>query len=457
MNCKHDTIVSRVTPAIQCNIGIIRVSGKLASEVSIKILGKIPLARYASYLPFFDIKGKILDHGIALWFPSPHSFTGEDSLELQGHGNPIVINLLISNILSIPNIRLSRPGEFSERAFLNGKIDLVQAESIVDLINANSEQAARAALHSLQGVFSHRVNHLIEKFKKFRVMIETFINFSEHEVHFDFKYNINKKVNKFIYLLNNILKISIRNSILREGIKIVICGAPNSGKSSLLNTLSKTNRAIVTDIPGTTRDVIYENINIDGTLFKIVDTAGLRLTEDFIERIGIQFAWKEINSADHIFFVIDGTSNDSDQVKNYVNFIKLISKNVDVTIVFNKSDLNNFKINLKYFKNKNYISISTLTQKGIKNLCKHLCNVFKIDKFSKNDEDVFLARQRHINILSKVLNYVKESKINWNKFNNIELLADDMRVCQEELSGIVGSFSTDQLLSDIFSKFCIGK
>ncbi|QCI23069.1 tRNA uridine-5-carboxymethylaminomethyl(34) synthesis GTPase MnmE [Buchnera aphidicola] len=456
MSCNNDTIVSRVTPEIRCNIGIIRVSGPLASKASMKVLGKVPLARYASYLPFLDITGKILDRGIALWFPKPRSFTGEDSLELQGHGNPIIIDLLIANILSVPTIRLAKPGEFSERAFLNGKMDLVQAESIVDLINANSEQAARAALQSLQGLFSFHINKLVKKITKLRVTIEALINFSE-EMHYNYKYDIESKINELILLLNNIYNVSIQGTILREGIKIVICGYPNSGKSSLLNVLSCINRSIVTDIPGTTRDLIYECININGLLFHLVDTAGLRVTGDIIERIGIKFAWKEINLADHILFVIDGSSNLHEQVMNYSNFIELLSNNVGITIVFNKSDLLNFKINFDYFKNSNYILVSTKTGKGIKKLRTHLYNLFKINKFSENNEGIFLARRRHIKILIDVLNHIKYSKKNWKINDNIELLAEDLRICHENLNNITGAFTSDQLLSDIFSDFCIGK
>ncbi|XBC43343.1 MAG: tRNA uridine-5-carboxymethylaminomethyl(34) synthesis GTPase MnmE [Buchnera aphidicola (Meitanaphis flavogallis)] len=457
MNFKNDTIVSKVTPEVQCNIGIIRISGSLASQASVKILRKIPLARYASYLPFFDISGQILDYGIALWFPSPRSFTGEDVLELQGHGNPIIMDLLICNILSIPNIRLAKPGEFSERAFLNEKIDLVQAESIVDLINATSERAVRAAVKSLQGVFSFHINKLIKKINNLRVIIETSINFSEDEVNISYEQNIVSNIDKIIDLLENIYNMSTQGVILRKGIKIVICGHPNSGKSSLLNSLLCTHRAIVTDIPGTTRDVIYERISINGLLFNLVDTAGLRLTNHVIERIGIEFAWKEINLADHILYVVDGSSNYNDQITTYTNFIKTLSNDVSVTVVFNKLDLQNFNVNTEHLKTKNYICTSTKIGKGIKELRKHLYNTFKINNFFCNNENIFLARQRHINILLNVLNFLKTSKDNWKQHGNIELLAEDMLFCQNQLNNITGCYTSDQLLSDIFSKFCIGK
>ncbi|XBC37692.1 MAG: tRNA uridine-5-carboxymethylaminomethyl(34) synthesis GTPase MnmE [Buchnera aphidicola (Meitanaphis microgallis)] len=457
MNFKDDTIVAKVTPEMRCNIGIIRISGSLSSKVSKKVLGKVPLARYASYLPFLDIEGKTLDHGIALWFPAPCSFTGEDILELQGHGNPIIMDLLISNILSISNIRLAKPGEFSERAFLNGKIDLIQAESIVDLINATSEQAARAALQSLQGLFSLHINILIKKFNKFRMIIEALINFSEDEINLSNENTIKHDISDIIRLINDIYNMSIRGSVLRQGVKIVICGHPNSGKSSLLNSLSCIERAIVTDIPGTTRDIIYECININGMLFNLVDTAGLRLTEDIIERMGIRLAWKEINSADHILFVIDSNSNLCDQIKHYVDFTKLISSNISITIVFNKLDLLSSKIDVNYFKNNNYIFVSTKTGEGIKELRKNLYDTFQINKFFCNNESIFLARRRHIDALLKILNYMKISLKNWNKYCNIELLAEDIRICQDQLNHITGICTSDQLLSDIFSNFCIGK
>ncbi|XBC44391.1 MAG: tRNA uridine-5-carboxymethylaminomethyl(34) synthesis GTPase MnmE [Buchnera aphidicola (Schlechtendalia peitan)] len=454
---KNDTIVSRVMPEIRCNIGIIRVSGPLASRASIKILNKIPLSRYAYYSPFLDKNGMIIDHGIALWFPNPNSFTGEDVLELQGHGNPIIINMLISNILSIPNIRLAKPGEFSERAFLNGKIDLIQAESIIDIINSTSEQAIRAALKSLQGSFSIHIKKIVKKIIKFRMIIETLINFSEDDIGLDYEYDIEYTINKLILLLKNIYNISTKSNILREGIKVVICGYPNSGKSSLLNSLLCFDRAIVTNIPGTTRDIIYEDVHINGMLFHLVDTAGLRFTKNVIEKIGIKLAWKEINLADHILFVVDGACDLYTQKKNYSNFIKILSENSNVTVIFNKLDLQNFKVHIESFKNSNHIFVSTKTGEGIEKLRQYLYDNFKMKNFCNNSEDVFLARRRHIDALEKVLNYMKDSKKNWKINNNIELLAEDMRVCQNELNSITGSFTSDQLLSQIFSNFCIGK
>ncbi|ANF16843.1 tRNA modification GTPase TrmE [Buchnera aphidicola (Schlechtendalia chinensis)] len=457
MNCKNDTIVSRVTPEMRCNIGIIRVSGSLASIASIKILNKIPQPRYADYLPFLDNRGTIIDHGIALWFPSPFSFTGEDVLELQGHGNPVIINFLISNILSIPNIRLANPGEFSERAFLNGKIDLVQAESIVDLINSTSEKAVRAALQSLQGLFSSYIKKIVKKVIQFRTILETLINFSEDETNLNCEDDILGKIDEIIILLKNVFRISIQGNILRDGVKVVICGIPNSGKSSLLNALSHTNRSIVTNISGTTRDVIYECISIKGILFNLVDTAGLRSTNDVIERIGIKFAWKEINLADHILFVIDGSHGFYNQIESYNNFVKSCSKNANITIVFNKLDLKKFKVNVDHFKENNYFCVSAQTGEGIKTLREHLHKNFMLKNSINSNEGIFLARQRHINILEKVLYCMEFSKKEWKKSVNIELLAEDMRICQNELNSIVGSFTSDELLSNIFSNFCIGK
>ncbi|AAO26761.1 putative tRNA modification GTPase trmE [Buchnera aphidicola str. Bp (Baizongia pistaciae)] len=459
MNVFNDTIVSRVTSEGKSSVGIIRISGKLAFEVSIKVLNRdyLPI-RTACYLSFLDLSGKIIDQGIVLWFPGPSSFTGEDVLELQGHGNPIIIDLLITTILSIPGIRLANPGEFSERAFLNGKIDLAQAESISDLINATSEQAARSAMQSLQGLFSIYINNLIKDFTKFRAKIEAQINFSDHEINADnLDVFIEHEINRIISRIKKIRNTAIQGSVLREGIKVVISGAPNSGKSSLLNALSLTNRAIVTNFPGTTRDVIYENIIINGVLFILIDTAGLRITNNPIENIGIERAWNEIKLAEHILFVIDGSRSVQNQLKNYNNFIKSLSKTSCITIVFNKSDLSKFKINSDLRNLNNGVLVSSKTGVGIEALRQHLYFSFKSSFEVNNSEGVVSARRRHINILSMVLEKFLSSKKDWKKINNIELLADDLRTCQDLLGGITGKITSDELLSEIFSEFCIGK
>lgn len=452
-----DTIVSRVTPEIRSSVGIIRVSGTLAMNATIKILGKKIPNRYATYLPFLDANGLILDKGIALWFSSPSSFTGEDVLELHGHGNPVIIDSIIDVILSISGIRLAKPGEFSERAFLNGKIDLIQAESIADLINADSNQAARAALQSLEGTFSNYINNLIMLIKKLRVTIEASINFSEEECTDRIKYSINEDLKKIIKRIQEINLISIKGCLLNEGVKVVISGDPNSGKSSLLNGLSLVDRSIVTNVPGTTRDVIYEKININGIVFRLADTAGFRETSNIIENMGIKRAWKEVNSADHVLFVIDGTLSDINQSKSYDNFIKSFLNNGRLTIIFNKCDDDQFTINSDLCNLQSSIVTAACKGIGIEKLRTHLYKSLKFDSVMNYQEGIFLARRRHVNIISKVLKIMNKSKTIWMLYSNLELLAEDLKVSQNYLGEITGLYSTNQLLSDIFSNFCIGK
>jgi len=451
----NETIVAQVTCPGKGAVGILRISGSQAKRVAIKILGKIPLARFATYSKFLDRNHQILDKGISLWFPAPHSLTGEDVLELQGHGSPLIMDLLMKRILSIKNIRIAKPGEFSERAFLNGKIDLIQAESIDDLINSETESAIRASLNSLQGNFSFFIQKLIRLIIDFRIDIESSIDFAEEEININIKHIIDRKFrelnNKFLKIKNIVLE----GSLLREGKKIVIVGPPNAGKSSLLNILSNCDRAIVTDVPGTTRDLLYEHVSINGITCEFIDTAGLRNTNNKVERIGITRAWKVMKESDHILFVIDKTMSVLEQKKIYNEFIKNISnQSIPVTFLLNKNDLVKEKFGI--YENREgflFINISARTGEGVDILRKH---IIKTEK-NRNKEGVFIARRRHIKQIDLAYDEFIIAEKNWRLSKNIELLSDSLRIINRFLGEITGQYTSEDLLNDIFSNFCIGK
>ncbi|ADP66999.1 tRNA uridine-5-carboxymethylaminomethyl(34) synthesis GTPase MnmE [Buchnera aphidicola] len=451
---RNETIVAQVTCPGKSAVGILRISGFQTKIVAIKILGKIPLARFATYSNFLDENNEILDKGISLWFPAPHSLTGEDVLELQGHGSPLIMDLLIRRILSINNIRMAKPGEFSERAFLNGKMDLIQAESIDDLINSETELSARASLNSLQGKFSFFIKELMNLIIEFRINIESNIDFSEEEININMQDIINIKSrelhDKFLKLKATVLK----GSLLREGKKIVIAGLPNSGKSSLLNILSYSDRAIVTDIPGTTRDLLYEDISINGVRCELIDTAGLRDTDDKVERIGIMRAWEMIRKSDHVLFVIDKTLSKSKQKKICDDFMKNILNNkTQVTFVLNKNDLIKDEFGIKEIDGTAFISISARTGEGVNILREH---IIKIEK-NINNESVFIARRRHIKQLDLAYDEFLTAENTWRESENIELLAESLSIISKFLGEIIGQCTSEDLLNHIFSSFCIGK
>lgn len=312
MNQVTDTIVAQATATGRAGVGIIRVSGPDVKAVAQLILGKLPKVRYAQYLPFKDQNNETLDQGIALFFKAPNSYTGEDVLELQGHGGPVVMALLIQAILTIKNLRSANAGEFSERAFLNNKLDLTQAEAISDLIEATSKQAAKSAMHSLQGKFSEKITTLVESLIHLRMYVEASIDFPEEEVDFLSDGKISNDLKQIITNLDSVKAQAKQGAILRDGMKVVIAGRPNAGKSSLLNILVGKETAIVTEFAGTTRDVMREHIHIDGMPLHIIDTAGLREGADMIEKIGIERAWAEIKTADRILFILDATTTESE-------------------------------------------------------------------------------------------------------------------------------------------------
>ena len=450
-----ETIVAQATAPGRGGIGILRVSGPLATKVAQAILGKCPKPRMADYLPFKDADGTILDQGIALYFKSPNSFTGEDVLELQGHGGQVVLDLLLKRILQIDGIRLARPGEFSEQAFLNDKFDLAQAEAIADLIDATSEQAARSALKSLQGEFSKKVNELVDSVIYLRTYVEASIDFPDEEIDFLADGKIEANLRGIINQLENVRSEAKQGSILREGMKVVIAGRPNAGKSSLLNALAGREAAIVTDIAGTTRDVLREHIHIDGMPLHIIDTAGLRDATDEVERIGISRAWTEIEQADRIILMLDSSDPESaDLSKVRSEFLAKLPSTLPVTIVRNKIDLNGEQASESEQGGYQIIRLSAQTHDGVKLLREQLKQAMG---FQTGIEGGFLARRRHLDALEKAAEHLQIGLVQLTEFHAGELLAEELRLVQSYLSEITGQFTSDDLLGSIFSSFCIGK
>ena len=450
-----ETIVAQATAPGRGGIGILRVSGPKAVEVAQAVLGKCPKPRMADYLPFKDADGTVLDQGIALYFKSPNSFTGEDVLELQGHGGQVVLDLLLKRILQLDGVRLARPGEFSEQAFLNDKLDLAQAEAIADLIDATSEQAARSALKSLQGEFSNKVNQLVDSVIYLRTYVEASIDFPDEEIDFLADGKIEAKLREIINQLDLVSSEAKQGSILREGMKVVIAGRPNAGKSSLLNALAGREAAIVTDIAGTTRDVLREHIHIDGMPLHIIDTAGLREATDEVERIGISRAWTEIEQADRIILMLDSSDPDSQNIEKVRSeFLSKLPNNMPVTIVRNKVDLSGEAVGIKEENGTTTICLSAQTHQGVDLLREHLKQAMG---FQTGMEGGFLARRRHLDALEKAAEHLQIGLVQLTEFHAGELLAEELRLVQANLSEITGQFTSDDLLGNIFSSFCIGK
>lgn len=454
-----ETIAAQATAPGRGGVGIIRVSGPEVKNIAKKILGKIPEIRKAEYLPFYDRSKEALDQGIALYFKAPHSFTGEDVLELQGHGGPVILDMLLKEIVASPNIRMAKPGEFSEQAFLNDKLDLTQAEAIADLINSNSEQAARCALHSLQGDFSKLVHQLVEDIIHLRMYVEAAIDFPEEEI--DFLADV-KVVNNLKAIITSVEKVQAQakqGSIIREGMRVVIAGRPNAGKSSLLNALSGKESAIVTDIEGTTRDVLSEQIHIDGMPLHIIDTAGLRESPDKVEQIGIERAWKEIKQADRILLMVDSNKINNENVTTeleeyWPEFFNQLPENMGVTIVRNKADISGAITGLTEQDNKPVVTLSAKTGNGLSELTEHLKTIMG---YQGSIEGGFMARRRHLVALENTHQHLITGLEQLESYVAGEILAEELRLCQQELNEITGEFTSDDLLGQIFSSFCIGK
>ncbi|SFR56649.1 tRNA uridine-5-carboxymethylaminomethyl(34) synthesis GTPase MnmE [Thiomicrospira sp. ALE5] len=446
---QKETIVALATPPGRGGVGIIRISGPASDDICQKILHCLPEIRKAHYGPFYGQQGDILDQGIAIRFKAPHSFTGEDVLELQGHGGPIIMQWLIEEVVA-SGARLAKPGEFSQQAFLNDKLDLTQAEAIADLISATSAQAAKSALRSLQGDFSQTINQLVEQLITLRLYVEAAIDFPEEEIDFLSDGHIQHQLNQVKTQLEKVVTQAQQGALLREGMSVVILGQPNAGKSSLLNALSGEETAIVTDIAGTTRDIVKAEIHLDGMPLHILDTAGLRDTKDAVEQIGITRAWQAIEHADHVLVMVQAGQkiDQNDQA-----IIDKLPKNLSVTLIKNKIDLTNEQPSVTKLSQGYEIALSAKHKQGIDILTHHLKNIMG---FKQTNEGVFLARKRHLLALEQANNHLDFAKTQLDLAAG-ELLAEELRLAQEHLSEITGRFTSDDLLGRIFSSFCIGK
>lgn len=456
-----DTIVAQTTPLGNGGVGIIKISGCKTKNIAQKILCKIPKPRHASYTKFFG-NNKVVDEGIAIWFPSPNSYTGEDILELHCHGGQIILNMLIKIILNTSETRIAKPGEFTERAFLNNKIDLIQAESIMDLISASSEEEAEIACNALQGKFSLFINKLLKIIIEVRSLVEASIDFIDEEIDDNLEEKIFKKLKIILKYVHNSITEAKQSQNIFNGIKIIIVGDTNVGKSSLMNKILKKKVSIVTSISGTTRDIIKENIIINGVKIRIKDTAGLRKTKNIVELIGIKNTIKEIKKSDHLFLIVDGSLVELEYLEKYIDqFLSKFKKKEKtkkyITIIYNKIDI--LKMNPKIIKIKNYnvICLSAKTGRGLNLLINYLRKKFYNEKNINNKSGVLSSvHHRYLKSLKNVSLNIKKS-LSYNKINQRELLAEELKLAQQCLGEITGAFTADNLLGNIFSNFCIGK
>jgi tRNA modification GTPase len=442
-----DTIAAIATPSGKGGVGIIRISGPLVPEIAKQLINKSLIPRHALFSSFADDDGSVIDSGISLYFPAPASYTGEDILELQAHGGTVVLDMLLRRVISL-GARLANPGEFTERAFLNNKLDLAQAEAVADLIESSTEQSVRSAQKSMQGVFSEQINELVNELIELRIYVEAAIDFVDEEIDFLTDGVVEKRIIRLLQSIQKIQKTAQQGRLLRDGMTVVLAGKPNAGKSSLLNALAGHEAAIVTDIAGTTRDVLREHIQLDGMPLHIIDTAGLRESANSIEKEGIRRAHEEIRKADKILLLIDVREPETDDL------LKTLPANIDITKVYNKIDLLGLQPEINQTEAGYSCYLSIKTGDGMDLLKEHLKQSVG---FNEAADNVFIARRRHIEALTKGCEYV-ESALNQLQVSQAgELVAEDLRQAQMSLAEITGQFTSDDLLGKIFSSFCIGK
>jgi tRNA modification GTPase len=445
-----DTIAAIATPHGQGGIGIVRISGPQVPTIARQLLGRLPKPRYAELHDFRDADGARIDVGLALYFPAPASFTGEHMLELHGHGGPVVMDLLLARVLAL-GARSARPGEFSERAFLNGKLDLAQAEAIADLIGSGTAQAARAAVRSLQGVFSERILALLEQLITLRTWVEAAMDFPDEEIDLLSNERVGEQLSALSHAIDRVLAGAHQGQLLHDGMTLVIAGRPNAGKSSLLNALAGHDAAIVTDIPGTTRDVLRERIQIDGMPLHIIDTAGLHESTDPVEQAGMQRARRAMESADRVLLVVDDQQG---YTAADAAILKDLPAGIPHTRLYNKVDLSGRRPGISGADAPVEIALSAYTGAGLDDLRRHLKHCVG---FQEEAGGGFSARRRHLDALRRARTHVEEGKRLLQKHYAAELLAEELREAQQDLGEITGAFTNEDLLDRIFSSFCIGK
>ena len=444
-----DTIAAIATPPGYGGVGVIRLSGPEVREIAEAMLGRIPPPRRAELSWFRDGSGQVLDQGLALYFPAPHSFTGESVLELQGHGGPLILDLLLRRLLEL-GARLARPGEFTERAFLNGKLDLAQAEAIADLISSGTETAARLAGRSLAGDLSRRVQDLVEELIHLRTFVEAALDFPDEEIDLLADQGIHQRLQGLLAHLEALQRGARQGVLIREGLQVVIAGPPNVGKSSLLNALAGTEAAIVTEIPGTTRDLIHRDIQIDGLPLKIIDTAGLRPAADRVEQEGIRRARAQIDLADAILWLTDDALDP--QAREFDP--EALPPQIPLTLVRNKIDLSGRPAGLTPGARWVELALSARTGQGLTELRAHLKG---IAGYQEGTEGIFLARRRHLEALARARDALGRADRLLAAGASAELTAEELRLAQQALGEITGEFTSDDLLGRIFADFCIGK
>jgi len=444
-----DTIVAVASAAGRGAVGVIRVSGSLVPQIATGILGALPAPRRARLCKFLDAHGRSLDEGLALYFPAPASYTGEHVLELQGHGGALVVDMLLKRLLEL-GCRMARPGEFSERAYLNGKIDIAQAEAIADLIDAGTAAAARAAVRSMQGEFSARVADLKDRITALRTYVEAAIDFPDEEVDFLSGEALRGRLAAVFDAFESITAAAHQGALLREGLHVVIAGKPNAGKSSLLNKLAQDEVAIVTDVPGTTRDVLRRQVHLDGLPVNLIDTAGLRTALDVVEAEGVRRAHSEITKADRVLYVVDAALGPG------AAELEQLPPDVPVTLVFNKIDLNGtsprFEAGDAAWPPRVYLS--ALNGAGVALLRAHLK---ESAGYQDAESGAFSARRRHLDALRRARGHAQDAAEILSNTRAFELFAEDLRLAQQALGEITGEFTSEDLLGEIFSSFCIGK